>query len=335
MREVDDLLKQLKQQNYKAIYLLVGEQETYFVDQISSYIEHHVLAEDQKAFNLTLLYGKDTKVDDLVNYCKRYPMMSPYQVIIVREAQDLRQIERLEAYVENPQQTTILVLCFKHKGIDGRKKIFKTIKAKHELFVTKRLNENHVSTWINSTLTKANYNIDPKANHMLLEFLGNSISKINKELEKLQQILPKGTIISPKHIEEFVGISREYNNFELEKAIGRKDEFKAQKIVKYFSQNPKNHPILLTIGMLNRLFNKILIVHAQPKKDQKSIGKALGINPYFANDYIYASQQYSLKSTTKIISLIREADAQSKGIGVSPTAGIDTLRPLLYKIMRI
>jgi DNA polymerase-3 subunit delta len=334
MKEAKALLNRLKQQNYKPIYLLVGETETYFVDIISKYIEDHVLAEDQKSFNLSVLYGKDTKVDDLINYCKRFPMMAPYQVIILREAQDLKQIEKLEAYVENPQQTTILVLCYKYKKVDGRKKIFKTIKSKHEYYATKKLYDNDILAWISSSLERMKFTIDPKASRMLLEFLGNSISKIDKELEKLQQILPQGTTILPKHIEEYVGISKDYNNFELVNAIGRKDEFKAQKIAKYFLENPKNHPFVVTVGMIYSFFNKLLIVHAQPSKDKKHLSSVLGIPVFFVNDYIHACQKYNLKSTTKIISLIREADAQSKGIGVSPVAGVDLLRPLLYKIMR-
>jgi len=334
MVEAKALLNRLKQQQYKPVYLLVGEQETYFVDLISKYIEEHVLSDDQKGFNQTVLYGKDTQVDDLINTCKRYPMMSPYQVIILREAQDLRQIEKLEAYVENPQPTTILVLCYKHKKIDGRKKIFKTIKKKHEFYQTGRLYDNHILSWIEATLKHYNYSIEPKASNMLLEYLGNSISKINKELEKLRQILPEGTTIFPKHIEDYVGISKDYNNFELVNAIGRKNEFKAQKIAKYFSQNPKNHPLIVTISVLHNFFNKVLILHALPKKDKNSVASALGVSPYFAGDYIYAGQKYDLKSTTKIISMIRETDAQSKGVGMTPTASADLLRPLLYKIMR-
>lgn len=334
MVEAKALLNRLKQQQYKPVYLLVGEQETYFVDLISKYIEERVLSDDQKGFNQTVLYGKDTQADELINICKRYPMMSPYQVIILREAQDLRQIEKLEAYIENPQPTTILVLCYKHKKIDGRKKIFKIIKKKHEFYQTGRLYENHIISWIDATLKHYSYSIEPKASNMLLEYLGNSISKIDKELEKLRQILPTGTTIYPKHIEEYVGISKDYNNFELIKAIGRKDEFKAQKIAKYFSQNPKNNPFVLTLSLIHNFFNKLLIFHALQKKDKMSVASALGVNPYFAGDYIHAAQKYSLKSTTKIISIIREADAQSKGVGMTPVASSDILRPLLYKIMR-
>ncbi|QTY28179.1 DNA polymerase III subunit delta [Flavobacterium sp. CS20] len=334
MENAEALLKRLQQKKYKPIYVLVGVDETYFVDLISNYIEQNVLPQEQKAFNQTILYGKDTDIEELINVAKRYPMMADHQVIIVREAQQLKNIEKLEAYVNNPQLSTILVLCFKHKKVDGRKKVFKDIKKKYEFYQTGKIYEKHIIKWMNSSLKKSDYSIEPKASKMLLEFLGNNISNINKELEKLKQILPKSTTIKPEHIEDNVGISKDYNNFELINAIGIKDEFKAQKIAKYFAQNPKNHPLLLSLGLMFNYFNKILTYHALNNKSESNATRALGVPPYFVKDYIYASKNYNMKDTTRAIELIRETDAQSKGINSAQIKEEDLLRTLLVKIMR-
>lgn len=334
MEKAEALLKRIQKKDYKPIYLLHGEKETYFVDLISAYIEKHVLTEDEKAFNQIVLYGKDTDVEELINSAKRYPMMAEHQVIILREAQDLKNIEKLEHYVKNPQVTTILVLCFKYKKIDGRKKVFKTIKSKYEFYQTTNIYENHVVKWINSTLRKAGYSIQPKASKMLLENLGNSLSNIDKELEKLKQILPPSTTISPKHIEEHVGISKDYNIFELNNAIGARDELKAQKIAKYFAENQKNHPLVLTLGTIYNFFNKILIYHSLNDKSPSKVARALGVHPFFVDDYVKAARHYSMKNASRAIELIRTTDAQGKGIGLTPSQSEGILKNLLVNLIR-
>jgi DNA polymerase-3 subunit delta len=328
------LLKRIQQKQYQPIYLLQGAEETYFVDLIAKYIEDNVLQEDQKAFNQTILYGKDTDVDELINLAKRYPMMAEHQVIILREAQSLKQPDKLESYVLQPQPTTILVLCFKHKKPDGRKKVFKDIKSKYEYFETGKLYERDVMNWIESSLKKSNYNISPKGIKMLVEFLGNSISKIDKELEKLKQILPEGTNILPEHIEEHVGISKDYNVFELNKAVSVKDELKAQRIVKYFTQNPKNHPLVLSLSQLYSHFSKIMLYHSQQNKDKYAMAKAIGVPPFFVNDYAIASRNYTMKDTSRILELIRTADAGGKGIKSTNTNDGELLKTLIVNIMR-
>ena len=334
MEKAEALLKRIQKKDYKPIYLLHGEKESYFVDLISSYIEKNVLPEDQKAFNQIILYGKDTDVDELINSAKRYPMMADHQVIILREAQDLKNIDKLESYVNNPQTSTILVLCFKHKRIDGRKKVFKSIKSKYEFYQTGNIYENHVVKWINNTLRKAGYAIEPKASKMLLEFLGISLSNIDKELEKLKQILPVSTTIMPEHVEEHVGISKDYNIFELNNAIGRKDEFKAQQIAKYFDQNQKSHPLILTLGTIYNYFNKILIYHSLSNKNQSNVARALGVHPFFVNDYVQAARHYNMKSASRAIELLRTTDAESKGIKVTASQNGMLLKSLLVKLMR-
>jgi DNA polymerase-3 subunit delta len=334
MKEALALLKRIQQKQYQPIYLLQGVEETYFVDLISKYIEDTVLTEDQKAFNQTILYGKDTDVEELINLAKRYPMMADHQVIILREAQSLKNVDKLEAYVAQPQPTTILVLCFKHKKVDGRKKVFKEIKSRYEYFVTGRIYENDVVKWIENSLKKSNYNISPKGIKMLVEYLGNNISNIDKELEKLRQILPEQTTILPEHIEEHVGISKDYNNFELNKAVSLKDELKAQKIVKYFSQNSKNHPLVLSLSLLYSHFSKIMIYHSINTKDKFSAAKALGVSPYFMNDYMVAARNYDMKNTSRALDLIRQADAQAKGFKNASVSEGDILKSLLVNIMR-
>lgn len=334
IEKAEALLKRIQNKDYKPIYLLQGEKETYFVDIISSYIETNVLSEDQKAFNQVILYGKDTDVDELINSAKRYPMMADHQVIILREAQSLKNIEKLAFYADKPQPTTILVLCFKHKKVDGRKKVFKTIKSKHEFYQTGNIYENHVVKWINSTLRKAGYAIQPKASKMLIENLGTSLSNIDKELEKLKQILPVSTTILPEHIEEHVGISKDYNIFELNNAIGARDELKAQRIAKYFAQNQKNHPLILTLGTLYNFFNKILIYHSLKDKSQSKVAKTIGVHPFFVNDYVIAAGNYSMKNASRAIELIRVTDAQGKGIKMTPSQSGELLKNLLVNLMR-
>lgn len=335
MKDFKSILSDLDQRKFSPIYFLVGERETFFVDLIANKIENTVLTEEEKAFNQSVLYGKDVTIEDVVGQAKQYPMMAEHRVIIVREAQSLlKSIENLLSYVEQPQQSTILVFCVKYKKMDGRLKVTKSLKKKAVYFETKPLYENQVPQWISETLSASGYSITPKASEMLVEFLGNNLSHIYKELEKLQHVLPAGSKITPELIEENIGISKDFNNFELTKAIGVKDEMKAQQIVAYFSQNSKNQPIILTIAQLNSFFNKLLRFHALKDKSQASASRALGVNPYFIKDYNFAAQNYSMKKSSQAIALIREADMKSKGVNSSQVSNGDLLKELLVKLMR-
>lgn len=335
MKDFKSILSDLDQRKFSPIYFLVGERETFFVDLIANKIENTVLTEEEKAFNQSVLYGKDVTIEDVVGQAKQYPMMAEHRVIIVREAQSLlKSIENLLSYVEQPQQSTILVFCVKYKKMDGRLRVTKSLKKKAVYFETKPLYENQVPQWISATLSASGYSITPKASEMLVEFLGNNLSHIYKELEKLQHVLPSGSKITPELIEENIGISKDFNNFELTKAIGVKDEMKAQQIVAYFSQNSKNHPIILTIAQLNSFFNKLLRFHALKDKSQASASRALGVNPYFVRDYSFAAQNYSMKKSSQAIALIREADMKSKGVNSSQVSNGDLLKELLVKLMR-
>jgi len=328
-----NIIQDLKNGIIHPIYFLSGE-EAYFIDQIADYIEDHILDETEKGFNQIILYGRDVSIDDIVSNAKRYPMMAERQVVIVKEAQDLiRTIDKLSAYVDNPQPTTVLVLCYKYKKLDKRKPLYKALQKKGVFYESKKLYENQVASWIQRTLSAKGYTIHPKAAQMLVEFLGADLGKINNELEKLQLILPKGSTISPEAIEENIGISKDYNNFELRKAVGQRDIVKAQRIAQYFIYNPKDNPLVLTIGTLFGFFSQLLQYHGLPSKDKSTVAKTLRINPYFVDEYVTAARNYPMKRVSAIISLLREADMKSKGVAASTFATPDILKEVLVRIM--
>ncbi len=333
MNEINQIVSDIKAKNLKPIYFLMGE-EPYYIDKISDFIEETVLNESEKGFNQIVMYGRDTSVEEIVASAKRFPMMAEHQVLIVKEAQDLsRNIEKLVAYADNPQPTTVLVFNYKYKTLDKRKKLYKSIQKTGLLFESKKLYENQVADWIRRVLGGKNYQVEPKAAQMLVEFLGTDLSKINNELEKLITVLPENTIVNPSHIEENIGISKDFNNFELRKAIGEKDVVKANRIINYFTQNPKNNPLVMTISLLNSFFTQLLIYHSLQDKSKNSVAKSLGVNPYFVNDYVSASKNYPLRKVSQIISFIRDADVKSKGVGTSQLSHGDILKELVFKIL--
>ncbi|MBZ0328170.1 MAG: DNA polymerase III subunit delta [Altibacter sp.] len=324
------IINGIKSGDLKPVYFLMGE-EPYYIDGIAKFIENSVLSEEEKGFNQMVLYGRDVSIDDIVSSSKRYPMMADKQVVIVKEAQDLsRTIENLVSYVENPQPTTVLVICYKYKTLDKRKKLAKAINKAGVLFESKKLYENQVPDWIRRVLAGRGFTITPKASQMLVEFLGNDLSKVNNELEKLQLILQPGAQITPQDIEENIGISKDFNNFELQNAIGEKDIKKAFVIIQYFSQNPKNHPLVMTVALLYSFFSKLMKYHALSNKSEAP--KALGVNPYFIKDYELAARNYSMKKVSAIIASIREIDMKSKGVGAANLSQGDLLKELIVKI---
>lgn len=334
MEEAIQIVKTIKSGQIKPIYFLMGE-EPYYIDKISEFIEDNLLTEDEKGFNQMVLYGRDTSVEEIISHSKRYPMMAERQVIVVKEAQDLsRSIEKLESYAENPQPTTTLVLCYKYKKIDKRKKLYKAVAKSGVIFESKRLYENQVGSWIQKTLKSRDYNISPKAAQMLVEFLGIDLSKIDNELQKLQLITPPGTLITPELIEENIGISKDFNNFELRKAIGAGDEVKAQRIVNYFSQNPRDNPMVVTISLLFSFFSQLLQYHGLADKSKANVAKFLKVNPFFVGDYVTAANKYPMKKVSGIINLLRVADVKGKGVGAVNIPQGDLLKELVVKIMR-
>jgi DNA polymerase-3 subunit delta len=333
MNEINQIVSDIKSGNIKPVYFLMGE-EPYYIDKISDYIEDTVLDESEKGFNQMVMYGRDVSIEEIVASAKRFPMMAERQVLIVKEAQDLsRTIEKLTSYVENPQPSTVLVLNYKYKKLDKRKKLYKAVAKNGLIYESKRLYENQVSDWIRRVLGGKKYQVEPKAAQMLVEFLGTNLSKISNELDKLTTILPKGSIITPEHVEENIGISKDFNNFELRKAIGDRDIVKANRIINYFAQNPKNNPLVMTISLLNSFFTQLLIYHGLKNKSRDNVAKALGIRPFFVTDYVAAARNYPMRKVAQIIAMLRDADVKSKGVGANNQSQGDILKELLFKMM--
>ncbi len=332
--DVKQLVAAIKKGDLKPIYFLMGE-EAYYIDKISDYIEDNVLDETEKGFNQMVLYGRDVTIDDIVSNAKRYPMMAERQVVIVKEAQDLsRTIEQLVQYANNPQPSTVLVLNYKYKKLDKRKALYKAINKNGGIvFESKKMYENQVADWIRRVLASQNYNISPKAAQMLVEFLGTDLGKIDNELKKLKIVLPEGTQITPDHIEENIGISKDFNNFELRKAVGQRNVLKAHQIAKYFAENPKDNPIVVSVALLFSFFSQLLHLHGMSDRNPRSVASALKVNPYFVNEYLDAARNYPMKKVSYIIGLLRETDVKSKGVGANAIPQGDLLKELLVKIL--
>jgi DNA polymerase-3 subunit delta len=330
--EVVKIINDIKAGNIKPIYFLMGE-EPYYIDRITEYLENNILTEDEKGFNQMVLYGRDTTVDDIVANAKRYPMMAERQVVIVKEAQELaKTIDKLESYAENPQPTTVLVIAYKYKTLDKRKKITKTLDKHGLVYESKKMYENQVGDWIKRVLKGRGYDIEPKAMMMLVEFLGNDLSRIANELTKLEIILPKGSTITPHHIEENIGFSKDFNVFEFRKAIGEKNQVKAYQIAAYFAQNQKDNPIVMTTGLVFSFFSSLLQYHGLKDKSPGNVAKVLKVNPYFLKDYDVALRNYPMRKVSAIVGMLRTIDVKSKGVGANALPQGDLLKEMLVGI---
>lgn len=329
------IFSDLKKKIYKPIYFLMGD-EPYFIDKITNYIHSNVLSEEERDFNQITLYGKDTTIEAIITASRKFPMMSNYQVIIVKEAQHIKNIEDLILYVNNPLKSTILVINYKYKSLDKRKKLYKSISNDiGYILKTEKLYDNKIPFWIEKYIEHKSYSIEPKAAQMLTEFLGNDLSKIVNELEKLIITLPKDDKkITPIHIEKNIGISKDYNNFELNNALSKKDVIKANRIINYFNSDPVKHPLLLTIGTLFYHFNKILTYHfIKDKSNINMIAATLKMNKYFVKDIEFAARNYPPSKVVYIIEQLREYDLKSKGKNNATTTDKGLLKELIYKIL--
>lgn len=329
----EEIFRQLNKKSYSPIYFLMGE-EPYFIDRITEHIADHVLTEEEKTFNQMILYGGDTDVPTVINTARRFPMMASRQVVIVREAQNLDKIEDLIHYVENPLKSTLLVINYKYKKLDKRKKLFKALEKNSILFESRRLYDDKIPPWINSYLLSRGKKIEPKAAVILTEYLGNDLGKIANELEKLIIVLKsEQDIITAADIERNIGISKDYNNFELNNALAQRNVLKANRIVQYFGANQKNHPLALTITSIYFFFSRVLRYHFLPDKSSRNVASALKIEPFFIREYETAARNYTTAKTVRVISLLREYDLKSKGFGnVSAVPG-ELLKELIYKII--
>jgi DNA polymerase-3 subunit delta len=332
MDEVKKIVNDIKARIIKPIYFFIGE-EAYYIDRLSEYIEKSVLTEEERGFNQMVMYGKESTIEDIISNAKRYPMMAEYQVIIVKEAQHLaKSIDKLIPYVENPQLTTVLVFCFKYSKLDKRKKIFKLIQKHGVLFESKKLYDNQIPDWIRKVLLGSGYAITPKAAILLAEFLGNDLGKIHNELEKLKIVISKTQEITPEVIEQNIGISKDYNNFELKKALGERNVIKVTRILNYFAQNPKDNPFVVTITLLHSFFTQLLQYHGMNDHNPKSVASVLGIHPFFVTEYQIAAKNYPMKKVSSIIADLRELDLKGKGVGANLEPK-ELLKELLIKIM--
>jgi DNA polymerase-3 subunit delta len=333
MNANNQLITDIKGGKIAPIYFLMGE-EAYYIDMISDFIESNVLAEEEKGFNQMVLYGKEVSIQDIVSNAKRYPMMAERQVIIVKEAQNLiKTIEQLVDYAKNPQPSTVLVFNYKYKSLDKRKALFKTLSKSAVVFESKKIYEDKIPSWIQNYLSAKKISITPKAALMLSEFLGNDLSKIANELNKLEIVVGTQREITPEIIEENIGISKDFNNFELQKAIGHLNHKKAYQIVNYFSQNSKQHPFVLTISILYLYFKKLMTLHTVRDRNPGAVSKALGVNPYFVNEYIAVSRNFPMKRISGVLETLRKYDAKSKGVGANLSPR-DLYNELIYNILK-
>ena len=330
----DDILKELRAKQYRPIYYLMGE-ESYYIDLIADYITDNVLSETEKEFNLTLVYGADVDIATVINAAKRYPMMSEYQVVIVKEAQAIRNMEELSFYLQKPLNSTILVICHKHGTLDKRKKLAAEVEKVGILFESKKIKDSQLPAFINSYMKRKGIDMEPKASAMLADFVGTDLSRLTGELEKLIITLPAGQKrVTPEQIEKNIGISKDYNNFELRSALVEKDILKANKIIKYFEENPKTNPIQMTLSLLFNFYSNLMLSYYSPEKTERGIASWLGLkSPWAARDYLTAMRRYNGVKTMQIIGEIRYADAKSKGINNASMSDGDILRELVFKIL--
>ena len=328
----EEILNNLKKKIYHPIYFLMGD-ETYFIDKISDYIADNVLTDAEKGFNQTILYGKDLEPSTIADNARRFPMMANHQVIIVREAQNIKKIEDLESYVKNPLNSTILVINYKYKTLDKRKTFPKSIDQKGILFESKKIYDNQLPAWISSYLKTQQYTISPQAAAMIAEYLGADLSKVANELDKLIISLPAGTQITPDHIEKNIGISKEFNVFELQNALGERDLLRSNRIINYFGDNPSNNPVPVVISSLFGYFSKLLNYHFLEDKSQNNVASVLQVHPFFVKNYVSAAKNYNIRKLVEIVSILREFDMKSKGWGNVSASPADLQKEMIYRIL--
>ncbi|MEE4115958.1 MAG: DNA polymerase III subunit delta [Marinilabiliaceae bacterium] len=329
------IISDLKNRIYKGVYFLHGD-EPYYIDLICDYIEDNILEEAEKSFNQVVLYGEETEISLVIDTARRFPMMSNHHVVIVKEAQNLKNIELLNAYLEHPLKSTILVINYKFKKLDKRTSLYKALSKSPdaELFISEKLRDYQVPSWIDTYFKQNGISADRNVSMIMTEYLGTDLSKIVNELSKLKIMLPEGKLhLTAKDIEEKIGISKDFNNFELQNAIGTKNIAKSNLIVNHFGHNQKDNPITVTISTLFSFFRKLLIFHFLQDKSRNNVASVLKINPYFVSEYELASRNYNPEKTVRVISLLREFDLKSKGYGSVSAEPGELLKELVFKIL--
>jgi len=319
---LEKILTDLKKQQFKTIYWLEGEEE-FFIDQVIDFAEKHILSESEASFNLTIFYGRDTSWPDLINTCRKYPMFSDRQVVILKEAQAMKDVEKLENYVEKPLTSTILFVAYKGKKLDGRTKLAKLLKDKAVVLTSKKLYDNDLPDWTSELIKSKGYTITNKALILLIDHIGNDLNRLNNEINKLILNLDKRNNINEDDVEMFVGISKEFNVFELQQAIANKDLYKAIRIIQYFESNPKAAPIQLIFPSLYNYFSKVQMIYSVPSRDEKSVAAAIGVHSYFVRDYLQTAMKFSSHEIERVLLLLHQYNL--KGIGVNDIGSTDAM----------
>lgn len=339
MEEAGKILRDIKENRYAPVYFLQGE-ESYYIDLISDYIEGHALDEASRGFNQVIVYGKDVKLPDVLSHARRFPMMSERQVVIVKEAQNMDGEFRkafgekmLENYLKNPLPSTILVFCYKYKSLDKRKKLYKLLLKHSVVLTTKKLYESQLPEWIRNYFKARDFSVTEKAVHMLADYIGNDLERLSNEIDKMLINFKEPREIDDRLIQKYIGISKEYNAFELQKAISYKDPLSAFKIIDYFSANPRDNPIIPIIGTLYSLFSKLLILHASKAYSEDAVASTIRINRFFAKEYIAGLRNYPLQKVVRNIHDLRQADLYSKGVDNASLSESQILKELTYKLL--
>lgn len=329
---IDSVITGWQKGTFKPIYWLEGEEE-YYIDKAIDYAEHRILNESEASFNLTVFYGRDVAWADVVNACRRYPMFAERQVVILKEAQQMRDVEKLEGYIENPLTSTVFVVSYKDKKIDGRTKFAKLLKEKGVFITTKKIYDNQLPEWVQELLQTKGLTISPKGLALFVDHIGNDLSRIENEITKISVNLGKRKTITEEDIEEFVGVSKDFNVFELQSALARKDLAKAIRIIQYFEANPKAAPIQLVLPSLYGFFSKVFMVFGAGTFDEKTVAGIIGVNAFFVKDYVQAAKVYDFQGTERILLLLHRYNLKSIGISSPGTSDASLLKEMVYKIM--
>ena len=328
----EKIISDWKKKLFKPVYWLEGE-EDYFIDKIVHYAEHQILTEAEAGFNLTVFYGRDADWTQVINACKRYPMFSERQVVLLKEAQHMRDIDKLESYIAQPLSSTVFIVSFKEKKVDGRTQLAKLLKTKAELFTTKKMYDNQLPEWTNELVKGKGYTISQKGVLLLVDHIGNDLSRIDNEIDKMLVNLGSRTNITEDDIEKYVGVSKEYNSFELQSAMAAKDLPKAMRIIQYFEANPKAAPIQLVLPTLYNLFSKTYMIFGQTSKDDKTIAANIGVNAWFVKDYLLVARNYGYNGVEKALLLLHHYNLKSVGVNDTGTSDASLLKEMVAKMV--
>jgi DNA polymerase III subunit delta len=329
---VEKIISEWKKNVYKPLYWLEGEEE-FFIDKLVNYAEHNILSEAESSFNLSIFYGKDANWPDIINACRRYPMFAERQVVLLKEAQQMKDVEKLESYFENPLSSTILVVSYKDKKLDARKKFTKLVKDKGVLLTTKKMYDRELPGWTQQLVETKGLTITQKALNLLVDHIGNDLVRIENEIEKLALNLNNRKSITEDDIEKYIGVSKEYNVFELQTAIASKDLHGCLKIISYFEANPKAGPIQLVLPSLYNFFSKVFMVFGAGTADEKTIATTIGMNPYFIKSYTEAASLYTYPGVEKALLLLHHYNLKSVGVGANNPSDASLLKEMVIKML--